>query len=98
MALIRFCLLLKKTLIMILEAKLKPHSLCESQVKQIVGKYFNKTKLDTSLTLAPCLVIKFERLSKTAKYPHVKSLSESDGTVRPLLESNCRYGKITILP
>ena len=82
---------------MILEAKLKPHSLCKSQVKQIVVKYFGKTKLDMSLTLAPCLVIKFERLSKTAKHPHVKSLSESDGTVRIPLESNCRYGQITIL-
>ena len=35
---------------MILEAKLKPHSLCKSLVKQIVGKYFDKTMLDTSLT------------------------------------------------
>ena len=82
---------------MILEAKLKPHSLCKSQVKQIFGKYFDKTKLDMSLTLAPCLVIKFERISKTAKHPHVKSLNENDGTVRPPLESNCRYGQITIL-
>ena len=82
---------------MILEAKLKPHFLCKSQVKQIVGKCFDETKLDTYLTLAPCLVIKFERLSKTAKHPDVKSLSESDGTVRPPLESNFRYGQITIL-
>ena len=71
---------------MIFEAKLKPHSLCKSQVKQIVGKYFDKTKLDMSLILAPCLVIKFERLSKTAKQPQMKSLSESDGTVRPPLK------------
>ena len=84
-------LLLKKTLIIILEANLNPHSLCKSQVKQTVGKYFDKTKLDTSLTLAPCLVIKFERLSKIAKHPHVKSLSESEGTVRPPRESICRY-------
>ena len=81
---------------MILEVKLKPHSLCKSQVNQIFGKYFNKTKLDTSLTLASSLVIKFERLSMIAKPPHVKSLSESDGTVRPPLKSNCRYGQITI--
>ena len=80
---------------MVLEAQLRPNSLCKSQVKQIVGKYFDKTKLDTFLTLAPCLVIKFERLSKIAKDPHVKFLSESDGTVRPPLESNCRYGQIT---
>ena len=64
-ALIRFCLLLKNTLIMILEATLKPHSWCKSQVKQIVGNYFDKTKFDTSLTLAPCLVIKFESLYKS---------------------------------
>ena len=81
--LIIFCLLLKSTFFISLEANLNLQYLCKSQVKQTVEKYFEKQSLITSLTLPPCLAIKFERLSKIAKHPHVKSLSESEGTVRP---------------